>query len=169
MITPSVAGPPELVDSGTLTLIATIVQTVVITLTLLVFIFQFRSQEKALKEASYQNLLGRYNDFMMTAEDTDNVLFARLMGDDVPSDPGDLAIVRRLLLSYGIIEEAYELYKKGWIDDESWEQWNTWLKAISRHPHFVRIHNATQGMYDKEFQDHVTRLIGSSSSVNQAS
>jgi hypothetical protein len=156
-----------LVDSGTLTLLATIVQTVVITLTLLVFIFQFRSQEKAVKEASYQNLLGRYNDFMMTAEDTDNILFARLLGEEVARDPGDLAIVRRLLLSYGIIEEAYELYKKGWIDDESWEQWNTWLKAISRHPHFVRIHNATQGMYDKEFQAHVSRLIGSGSPGSQ--
>jgi hypothetical protein len=41
------------------------VQTIVITLTLLVFIFQFRSQERAIKESSYQNLMGRYNDFML--------------------------------------------------------------------------------------------------------
>ena len=148
-------------DSTTLTLLATAVQTVVITLTLIVFIFQFRSQEKAVKEASYQNLLGRYNDFIMTGQDADNILFARLMGENVTADPSELAVVRRLLISYGIIEEAYELYKKGWIGDESWDQWNTWLKAISRHPHFARIHDATQGMYDKEFQAHVSSLLRS--------
>jgi hypothetical protein len=45
--------------------LTSLVQTAVITLTLLVFIFQFRSQEKAIRESSYQNLMGRYNDFMM--------------------------------------------------------------------------------------------------------
>jgi len=148
-----------LVDATTLSLLATVVQTVVITLTLLVFIFQFRSQERAIREASYQNLLGRYNDLMMSGSRDDDLLFARLFSEDDGVDPKDLATVRRLLLSYGIIEEAYELYKRGWIDKESWEQWNTWLKALSRHPHFARLHSATAGMYDKDFQEHVSRLL----------
>ena len=148
-----------MVDATTLSLLATVVQTVVITLTLLVFIFQFRSQERAIREASYQNLLGRYNDLMMSGSRDDDLLFARLFSEDDGVDPKDLATVRRLLLSYGIIEEAYELYKRGWIDKESWEQWNTWLKALSRHPHFARLHSATAGMYDKDFQEHVSRLL----------
>jgi len=147
-----------LVDATTLTLLSTVVQTVVITLTLLVFIFQFRSQERAIKESSYQNLLGRYNDLMMSG--TDDLLLARLVAPNEEYDARDVAALRRLLISYGIIEEAYELYKKGWIDHESWEQWNTWLKALIRHPHFARLHSATAGMYDREFQEHVSGLIG---------
>src|SRR5437899_8912138 len=88
------------------------VQTVVITLTLLVFIFQFRSQERAIRESSYQNLLGRYNDLMMTSSSNDDLLLARLLSPNMELDAKDLATIRRLLVSYGIIEEAYELYKK---------------------------------------------------------
>jgi hypothetical protein len=152
----------EVVDATTLTILAAVVQTVVITLTLAVFILQFRSQEKALREASYQNLLGRYNDFMMSGGSADSLLFGRLLSQSANLGPDDLAVVRRLMISYGIIEEAYELYKKGWIDEEAWEQWNTWLKAISRHPHFKALHSSTAGMFDKQFQDHVSRLLGSS-------
>ena len=157
-----------MVDATTLALLATVVQTVVITLTLVVFIFQFRSQEKAIREASYQNLLGRYNNFMMSWTDDEDLLLARLMAPEAEMDSKDTAAVRRLLLSYGIIEEAYELYKKGWIDDEAWEQWNSWLKALARHPHFARLHSATAGMYDKDFQDHVTSLLGSGQGLAQS-
>ena len=150
-----------MVDSATLTLVSTFVQTVVITLTLVVFIFQFRSQEKAIREASYQNLLGRYNDFMMNWTDDEDLLLNRLVAPGGELDKKDLSTIRRLLLSYGIIEEAYELYKKGWIDEESWEQWNSWLRALAGHPHFGRLHAAAAGMYDKDFQEHVTRLLGS--------
>jgi hypothetical protein len=153
-----------LVDATTLTVIATIVQTVVITLTLLVFIFEFRSQERAVRESAYQNLLGRYNDLMMSSTSTDDLLLARLFASDKQLDEKDLTSIRRLLVSYGIIEEAYELYKKGWIDEESWEQWNAWLRALCRHPHFANMHASTTGMYDKDFQDHVSRLLASSRS-----
>lgn len=149
-----------MVDAATLDLVASVVQTVVISLTLVVFIFQFRSQEKAIKEASYQNLLGRYNDFVMSGQESDP-LFARLLDSSTEIQREDLATVRRLMISYGIIEEAYELYKKGWIDEESWDQWNSWLKAISRHPHFRTLHTHTEGMFDRDFQAHVTHLLES--------
>jgi hypothetical protein len=144
------------------------VQTIVISLTLIVFIFQFRSQEKAVKEASYQNLLGRYNDFMMSGQDSDT-LFARLLASSTGITDADVAMVRRLMISYGIIEEAYVLYKKGWIDEESWEQWNSWLKSISRNPHFSTLHERTLGMFDKDFQAHVTRLLASGGAASPQS
>ena len=147
-----------MVDATTLSVLSVVVQTIVLTLTLVVFIFQFRSQEKAVREASYQNLLGRYNDFMMSGRESDP-LFARFLAANTEIREDDLPIVRRLLISYGIIEEAYELYKKGWIDEESWEQWNSWLKAIAQHQHFATLHNQTGGMFDKDFQAHVTRLL----------
>lgn len=151
-----------MVDATTVAVLATLVQTVVITLTLLVFIFQFRSQEKAIHESSYQNLLGRYNDFVMSSEGADDNLFARLLsGAGVNLKVEDMGTIRRLMISYGIIEEAFVLYKKGWIDKDGWEQWNTWLKGLCRHPHFATLHNLTAGMYDKEFQDHVSGLLAS--------
>lgn len=149
-----------MVDATTLSLVATAVQTIVITLTLIVFIFQFRSQEKAIKESSYQNLLGRYNDLMMSWNERDDALLARLVPSGKEFDAKDIAVFRRLLISYGIIEEAYELYRKRWIDGEAWEQWNTWLKAICRHPLFPALHSATAGMYDQQFQEHVSKLLG---------
>ena len=150
-----------MVDAATLSLDATFVQTLVLTLTLLVFIFQFRSQERAIKEASYQNLLGRYNDFIMSSGEADSLLFSRLVSQgERDLDSKETALVRRLLISYGIIEEAYELYKKGWIDEESWEQWNSWLKALIKNPHLATIHRSSAGMFDQDFQAHVTRLLG---------
>lgn len=53
-----------MVDSTDLIIIASVVQTVVISLTLLVFIFQFRSQENAIKESAVQNVMGRYTDYI---------------------------------------------------------------------------------------------------------
>ncbi len=53
-----------MVDSTDLIIITSVVQTIVISLTLLVFIFQFRSQEKSIKEAAVQNVMGRYTDYI---------------------------------------------------------------------------------------------------------
>ena len=148
-------------DSTTLVLIATLVQTIVISLTLLVFIFQFRSQEKALKETSYQNLLGRYNEFMMSEAASDESLISRFFETEEKLSPSEVAGIRRLVLSYGLIEEAYELYEKHWIDEEQWSQWDTWLRAVSRNPQFAVFHARAAGMYDTHFQAHVTKLIES--------
>ena len=87
-----------MVDAATLSLVATFVQTGVITLTLVVFILQFRSQEKAIKEASYQNLLGRYNDFIMSGEGMDP-LMARFLAADTWIRDCDLSAVRRLMIT----------------------------------------------------------------------
>lgn len=142
--------------------IATIVQTIVITLTLVIFILQFRSQERAVRESSYQSLLGRYNDYVMSSGEGDDALLARVLTQEsVDLKDGEAPQIRRLMIAYGIIEEAYELYKKGWIDEETWEQWGAWLAAISRHPRFRTLHTMTTGMFDKDFQKHVTDMLES--------
>lgn len=63
------------------------------------------------------------------------------------------------MIAYGIIEEAYELYEKGWIDEETWEQWAAWLRVISKHPRFRTLHVGATGMFDKGFQAYVSRII----------
>ena len=113
-------------------MLTSLVQTVVITLTLLIFIFQFRSQERAIKESSYQNLMGRYNDFMMIQAEKPEP--SALLRDWVQRRDGetqiaaeDISVIANLLIAYGIIEEAFLLYAKKWIDNDTWEQWAAWL------------------------------------------
>ena len=152
-----------LVDVTTLVIAATIIQTIVLTFTLLVFIFQFRSQEKAIKESSYQNLMGRYNDFIMTqvSKAELNKLFMDQLKflNNQEISPQGAAVYGHLLIAYGIIEEAFLLSKKKWIDNDTWEQWAAWLKVLSKHPQFIQVHGATRGMFDKDYQDYVSKIL----------
>jgi len=136
----------------------------VITLTLLILIFQFRSQEKAIKESSYQNLMGRYNDFMLTQAEKPEL--NKLLRDQLRDNRTktritleDTAVIVNLLIAYGIIEEAFLLYTKRWIDEETWRQWAAWLKDLAKHPRFVQIHGRMRGQFDKRFEDYVSEVL----------
>jgi hypothetical protein len=136
----------------------------VITLTLLVFIFQFRSQEKAIKESSYQNLMGRYNDFMMMQAERpelNKLLRDQLHGRGTKEKLTleDTSVIVSLLIAYGIIEEAFLLYLKKWIDRGTWEQWAVWLRDLAEHPHFIHIYKRMKGQFDKRFEEHVSRML----------
>jgi len=144
--------------------LTSLVQTVVITLTLLIFIFQFRSQERAIKESSYQNLMGRYNDFMMIQAEKPEP--SALLRDWVQRRDGetqiaaeDISVIANLLIAYGIIEEAFLLYAKKWIDNDTWEQWAAWLTDLTKHPRFDLIHRRMRGQFDKRFQDYVSKVM----------
>ncbi len=73
------------------------------------------------------------------------------------------------MIAYGILEETYELYKKKWIDKETWDQWDAWLKVMIKYPNFPLLHVAASGMFDKDFHDHVSELIDSNSSESKSS
>lgn len=153
------------VDSTTLIIITSIVQTVVITLTLAVFIFQFRSQEKAIRESSYQNVMGRYTDFvkmLIEKPELQNLRYdiANVRGEAVEKlSPEDEVASSYLLLGYGLFEEVFLLYKKKWIDDDTWNQWSVFLERICRHPLFKRIHETSIGTFDAEFQEYVSKMV----------
>jgi len=155
----------SILDEATNIIILTsLIQTVVITLTLLVFIFQFRSQEKAIKESSYQNLMGRYNDFMMIQAEKPglNKLMTEWLqrnNKEKKITAQDASVSVHLLIAYGIIEEAFLLYVKKWIDKETWEQWAKWLKSLSRHPKFTQIHKRASGQFDKRFEAYVSKIL----------
>jgi hypothetical protein len=154
-----------LVDSTDLIIITSVAQTLVITLTLVVFIFQFRSQEKSIKESAVQNVMGRYTDYIRMLverpELTKLLDFAeranRSSGETL--SPEDQATSAYLMLGYGIFEEVYVLHKKKWMDDETWEQWSVFLERMSKHPLFRRIHRVSSGTFDREFQDYVSKLL----------
>jgi hypothetical protein len=153
-----------LVDVQTLVVIATVVQTAVISVTLIVFIFQFRSQEKAIKEASYQGLMGRYNDLVsMLVEKPELALpLLSIASPELSAEHAtkeDAATFGYLMLAYGIIEEAYLLYERKWIDQDNWLQWAAFLERLARHPRFRHIHRMTAGTFDSGFEDYITKNI----------
>jgi hypothetical protein len=127
--------------------------------TLLVFVLQFRSGEKAIREASYQGLMGRYNDFIRTLADRPE--YSRLLMDytGIESTPEEALVYGHLLVAYGIIEEAFLLYKRGWIDEDNWSQWSAWLKLLCDRPQIRMIQKRSRGTFDKRFEEYVDNLI----------
>jgi len=148
-----------LVDTTTLIVISTIVQTVVVTVTLIVFVLQFRSQEKAIREASYQGLMGRYNDFIRALVEKPELSRFLLEDTEERTTPEEATVYGHLLVAYGIIEEAFLLYKRGWIDKDTWEQWSQWLRILCDRPQMKNIHERTKGTFDKGFEEYVNNII----------
>lgn len=148
-------------------LLSTIVQTLVLTLTLVIFIMSFRSQEKALRETAYQKVLDDTTDamkMMLTNPDLNKIQIemARAMSPGSRAaelKPEELAVRNFLWLLYGIFERAYLLYTRKWIDRDSWDQFDTWLRRMMVHPLFVEVHRTSTGMYDKPFQDYIDGIL----------
>jgi hypothetical protein len=155
-----------LVDATDLIVITSVAQTVVITLTLAVFIFQFRSQEKSIREAAVQSVMGHYTDYIRMLVEKPELTKMLSLQITTPSgkplerlSPEDEAIQAYLLLGYGMFEEIYALHKRGWMDDETWRQWSSFLQRMTAHPIFRRVHEFSAGTFDSDFQDYVSRLI----------
>jgi hypothetical protein len=108
--------------------------------------------------------MGRYNDFMMIQAEKpelNKLLRDQLQSRDteVKIAAEDVSVIANLLIAYGIIEEAFLLYMKKWIDEETWEQWATWLKDLTRHPRFNLIHQWMRGQFDKHFEEYVSKAL----------
>ena len=100
---------------------STIAQTIVLTLTLVIFILSFRSQNQATKEAAYQKALDDYTDTMKML--VENPQLSKLplemaranqpIGAEPQSQPPESMVVRNyMLLLYGIFERIHLLYRK---------------------------------------------------------
>jgi hypothetical protein len=141
----------------------TLGQTVVLTLTLVVFIFQFRSQNIAIKDAAYQKALDDYtNSIALLVEKPElapiidqiaEVSRASGTATFEKLTPEKGAVFGFMLLNYSLFERIYLLYSKKWIDEETWNQWHTWLKTMAKHPVFQEVHRRSEGTFDKTFQN----------------
>jgi hypothetical protein len=80
-------------------------------------------------------------------------------GSRTPMSLEDMTIRNYLLLLYGLFERAHLLYRKKWIDEETWNQWSAFLESVAKHPLFVEAHRTSEGMFDKPFQDYVTDTL----------
>lgn len=68
----------------------------------------------------------------------------------------DASVYSHLLLTYGIIEEAFLLHTKKWIDDDEWQGWSAFLEGLSAHPMFLTIRRLAAGTFDKRFEDYIS-------------
>jgi len=147
---------------------STIVQTIVLTLTLVIFILSFRTQNMATREAAYQKALDDYTDTMKML--VENPVLSKLplemarvnrpAGGELPSQSPESMVVRNyMLLLYGIFERIHLLYRKKWIDSDTWNQWGLFLETVTRHPAFRDVHRTSEGMFDKPFQDYVSSML----------
>ena len=76
-----------MIDQTTLLIVAsTVVQTVVISITLVVFVLQFRGQEKAIRESAYQGLIGRYNELVSTLLDKPDLALSLFLAAGMPGE-----------------------------------------------------------------------------------
>jgi hypothetical protein len=147
--------------------LSTIAQTAVLTLTLVIFILSFRSQNNANKEAAYQKVLDDYSDaFRMLVEKPELAKLQREMARaSQPSSstatlsPEDLTARNFLMLLYGLFERTHLLYRRKWIDQETWNQWSAFLEVVAKHPLFQDVHQSGEGMYDKPFIDYVSNIL----------
>ena len=100
--------------------LSTIVQTAVITLTLVIFILSFRSQNKAIQEQAYQKVMDDYGDAMRMLSDRPELyafqleLFSRSdrpLGREQKSlSREDLIMRNYAVMMYGLFERIYALY-----------------------------------------------------------
>lgn len=147
---------------------SSLIQTIVITLTLVIFILSFRTQNKATRDAAYQKVLDDYTDTMKML--VENPVLSKLPAEisrtsklagmiPEPLSPEDSVIRSYMLLVYGIFERLHLLYRKKWIDKDTWDQWALFLELMSEHPAFQSVHRTSEGMFDKPFTDFVTNVL----------
>jgi len=148
--------------------LSTIVQTTVVTLTLVVFIFSFRSQNKAIQEQAYQKVMDDYGDGLRRMSDTPELyqFQLELFNRNRPGGQGrqsftreDLIVRNYVVMMYGFFERIHSLYRRKWIDEETWKQWAAFLELVASHPVFKEVHESSREMWDQPFVDYVSNVL----------
>jgi hypothetical protein len=148
--------------------LSTIVQTAVVTLTLVIFILSFRSQNKAIQEQAYQKIMDDYGDAMRMLSDRPELyafqleLFnrsGRSLGRQRSYSREDMVIRNYVVLMYGFFERIYALYRRKWIDEDTWKQWAAFLEVVAAHPVFQDVHKYSTEMWDQPFVDFVSKIL----------
>ncbi len=148
---------------------STVVQTVVLTLTLVIFILTFRSQNKAIKEQAYEKVLDDYSTAMRMLVETPELYRFQLelfnasqgtLGREQRQYTRDEMVIRNyVIMLYGFFERVYFLYRRKWIDEDTWKQWSAFLELMTIHPVFKDVHQSSREMWDKPFVDYVASLL----------
>jgi hypothetical protein len=158
-----------LADISDPTVWSTIVQTIVLSLTLIIFTLSFRSQNKAIQEQAYQKVMDDYGDAMRMLSERPELYGFQLelfnmsgqrFGQEQKSYSREEMVIRNyVIMLYGFFERIHFLYRRKWIDEDTWKQWAAFLEVVAAHPVFRDVHQASREMFDKPFQDYVSGIL----------
>lgn len=134
---------------------------------MIIFIYQFRSQNLAIKDAAYQKAMDDYTDSIaLLVQKPELASLVNELGQTTPGaseltklTPEGSAVLGYMLLIYSLFERVYLLYAKKWIDEDTWSQWHAWLKTMAKHPTFQDVHKRSEGTFDRAFQKLVADAI----------
>ena len=134
---------------------------------MVIFIYQFRAQNLAIKDAAYQKALDDYSDSVALlvkkpelaalVEELGRLTPGATAATTLTSERG--AVFGWMLLNYSLFERVYLLYAKKWLDEDTWSQWHAWMKVMAKHPMFQEVFNRSEGTFDKAFQKLVAEAI----------
>jgi hypothetical protein len=134
---------------------------------MIVFIYQFRSQNMAIKDSAYQKALDDYtNSIALLVQKPELAALVDEMGEitragvreSTKLTPEGAAVFGYMLLNYSLFERIYLLYAKKWIDEDTWSQWHAWMKVMAKHPMFQEVHRRSEGTFDRAFQKPVAEV-----------
>ena len=136
-------------------------------MTLLIFILSFRSQNKAIQEQAYQKVLDDYSDIIRMQATTPELYRFQLeltnrLGqgrEGAQYTREDMIIRNYVIMIYGFFERVYFLYRRKWIDQDTWKSWAAFLQLMATHPVFKEIHETSTEMWDRPFVEYVESLL----------
>ena len=71
-----------------------------------------------------------------------------------------MVIRNYVIMLYGFFERVHFLYRRKWIDEDTWRQWAAFLEVVAAHPVLREVHQSSREMLDKPFQDYVSGILG---------
>ncbi|HEX9612563.1 MAG TPA: hypothetical protein VGA05_03000, partial [Candidatus Bathyarchaeia archaeon] len=71
----------------------------------------------------------------------------------------EMVIRNYVIMLYGFFERIHFLYRRKWIDEDTWKQWAAFLEVVAAHPVFRDVHQSSREMFDKPFQDYVSGIL----------
>ena len=146
--------------------IATIVQTAVLAITLIVFSIQVRGERKATQLDAYSRCQSDYSSVIrMLVEKPELSEFYDEMQSQTKEEWEKLSAKEKMIynyleLNYELMERVYILrYKNKWIDDEDWKMWDEWLRYLCKHRIFAIFHTDAKGMFNPSFQNYIDTIL----------
>jgi hypothetical protein len=144
-----------------------VASTAILITTLVVLIWQVKIQLETLRKEAYQRCQSDYSSIIRLFIEKQEL---QKIYDELDSESRDSrwskyssvdkTLYNYLELNYELFERVYILRRDKWIDPKTWDQWNEWLKWLARHPLFTDVHNDNRGLFDRDFQELVDRILG---------
>jgi hypothetical protein len=105
------------------------IQTVVVVLTLVGVIWQLRQFNRNMQNDAYAKVVEDYCrvSHALIERPHLNKLFYSDHVDFAALDSAQQDFYNYLAIFMGVLERAYLLFRKGWIDEQTWSTWERWL------------------------------------------